>query len=410
MIMCQYLFAGTTLKSGVDEGLTADQAAAVDGWRHKLRGIAIEEMLHLALVANLKSALGIAPGFGRPNFPQRSGYFPGGVQLDLLPFGDQALDHFLFLERPEGMARDDASTFAPSSTAAAPAARELVDESETLPRGQEFSTVGHLYRGIAEGLRTMVDRIGEEALFVGSPRSQATPERFNWKSLVTVTDLDSALAAIDTIIEQGEGAQGNWQDAHYGRFLSIRQEYDALRRADPAFEPARPVVAAFLRQPFDIPAALGPRPIVTDPRAREVAELAGLAYELTLHVLLRYFTHTDETDDQLDVLVDAAFDLMARVLGPLSAELTTLPIGPAHPGCTAGFAFEMYYVLGNMAPHREAAWALLSERAALLGRRCGDVASGDGASSAIGAATAKAESIAAALAAHVPAGLRPRRG
>ena len=43
-----------------------------DGWRALLRGIAIEEMLHLALVANVMSSIGAAPYFGRPNFPQRA--------------------------------------------------------------------------------------------------------------------------------------------------------------------------------------------------------------------------------------------------------------------------------------------------------------------------------------------------
>jgi hypothetical protein len=47
-----------------------------------------------------------------------------------------------------------------------------------------------------------------------------------------------------------------------------------------------------------------------------VAELAGLAYELTLHVLLRFFTHTDETDSQLGTLVASALALMAKVLRP----------------------------------------------------------------------------------------------
>jgi hypothetical protein len=358
MIMCQYLFAELSLKDGVGEGLTAEQADAVDRWRQKLRGIAIEEMLHIALVANLESAIGVAPAFGRPNFPQRSGYFPTGVQLDLLPFGDQALDHFLFLERPEGMERQDASEFVPSAPR-----RDPVVEDETLPRGQEFSTVGHLYRGIADGLRALGSRLGERALFVGSPRAQATPELFNWPQLVAVTGLESSLAAVEEIIEQGEGARGDWDQAHYGRFLSIRHEYDALRQADPTFEPTRPVLAAYLRQPFDIPT---PRPIVTDPRARQVAELAGLAYELTLHVLRRFFTHTDETDDQLRVLVEAALAMMANVLRPLARELTTLPVGPSHPGRTAGFAFEMYYVMGNTTPDRGASWALLAERAHLL--------------------------------------------
>ena len=400
MIMCQYLFAEFSLKDGVGDGLTPEQADAVDRWRKKLRGIAIEEMLHIALVANLKSAIGAAPGFGRPNFPQRSGYFPTGVQLDLLPFGDQALDHFLFLERPEGMDRHDASEFVATA-----APRDPVDEHETLPRGQEFATVGHLYRGIADGLRTLASRLGEHALFVGSPRAQATPELFQWPQLVAVTDLDSALAAVEEIIEQGEGARGDWNEAHYGRFLSVRQEFDALRQADPTFSPARPVQAAYLRQPFDIPT---PRPVISDPQARRVAELAGLAYELTLHVLLRFFTHTDETDDQLRVLVDAALAVMAKVLQPVGTELTTLPVGPSHPGRTAGFAFEMYYVMSNLTPHREAAWALLSERAHILAHRCRQAATD--ASPTIAAAADEAQSVADALTAHVPEALRPPPG
>jgi Ferritin-like len=145
------------------------------------------------------------------------------------------------------MERDDASGFVATA-----AARDPVDEHETRPRGQEFATVGHLYRGIADGLRTLSSRLGEPALFVGSPRAQATPELFQWPQLVAVSDLESALAAVEEIIEQGEGAQGDWNEAHYGRFLAVRQEFDALRRADPTFDPAGPVLAAYLRQPFDV--------------------------------------------------------------------------------------------------------------------------------------------------------------
>jgi hypothetical protein len=403
MIMCQYLFAEFSLKDGAADGLTPEQAGAVDRWRQKLRGIAIEEMLHMSLVANLMSAIGAAPQFGRPNFPQRSGYFPAGVQLDLLPFGAPSLDHFLFLERPEGMDARDAPSFVATA-----APRDPVDEHEALPRGQEFATVGHLYRGIADGLRTLASRLGERALFVGSPRAQATPELFGWPQIVAVTDLDSALAAVEEIIEQGEGARGDWNEAHYGRFLTVRQEFDALRQADPSFEPARPVQAAFLRQPFDIAT---PRPVIIDPGARRVAELAGLAYELTLHVLLRFFTHTDETDEQLGKLVDAAMSLMAKVLRPLGTGLTTLPVGPAHPGRTAGFAFEMYYVMGNMTPHREPSWALLAERARILAHRCRQVAAerGDDAhrSPALTDIAEQAQSVADSLTAEVPEALRP---
>jgi hypothetical protein len=47
-------------------------------------------------------------------------------------------------------------------------------------------------------------------------------------------------------------ARGDWRQAHYGRFLDMWTEYGELKTADPAFEPARPVQAAFARQPYDV--------------------------------------------------------------------------------------------------------------------------------------------------------------
>ena len=114
MIMCQYLFAEFSLKQGTDEGLTAEQAEVVDRWRETLHSIAVEEMLHLALVANLSTAIGAAPTFGRPNFPQRSGYFPSPIQLDLQPFGEQALQHSCISSGPRGWsARTPGASFQP---------------------------------------------------------------------------------------------------------------------------------------------------------------------------------------------------------------------------------------------------------------------------------------------------------
>jgi hypothetical protein len=50
MIMCQYLYACFSLRTGPDEGPDRHQADAVARWQKTLTGIAIEEMLHLALV------------------------------------------------------------------------------------------------------------------------------------------------------------------------------------------------------------------------------------------------------------------------------------------------------------------------------------------------------------------------
>jgi hypothetical protein len=68
-IMCQYLFAAFSLKQHEDEGLTADELQAALRWRRVVLHIATEEMLHLALVQNLLSAIGSAPHLAGPNLP-----------------------------------------------------------------------------------------------------------------------------------------------------------------------------------------------------------------------------------------------------------------------------------------------------------------------------------------------------
>ena len=147
LIMCQYLYACFSLKTEPDEGLTAEQADAVARWRDTLTGIAIEEMLHLALVMNVMTAIGAGPSLARPNFPRHSEFLPPGVGFALLPFGGDALTHFLYLERPEGMERVDAAEFVP----AAPPPDPVVGP-EVMPRVQGFLTAGDLYRGIEQGL------------------------------------------------------------------------------------------------------------------------------------------------------------------------------------------------------------------------------------------------------------------
>jgi len=399
MIMCQYLYACFSLKTEPDEGLTAQQADAVARWQETLTGIAIEEMLHLALVMNVMTAIGAAPTLSRPNFPRHSVFLPPGVEFALLPFGVDSLTHFLYLERPEGMERVDAAEFVPAAPPPEP-----VGPAEVMPRLQGFLTVGHLYRGIEQGLSDLASQLGEPVLFVGEPRAQATPERFRWPQLIAVTDLASALAALDEIIEQGEGARGDWRPAHYGRFFGIWNEYQELREQNPSFEPARPVMPAFTQQPYDIDEAVT-QP--TEPLTRQVAELFNLGYEVLLQVLTRFFTHTDETDEQLDALVQAAFGIMGGVLKPIGTALTRLPMGPGNPGRTAGAAFQMYYQMGNFVPWRHAAWVLLSERAAVLSRRCAECAMQDGVPEEVSAAAAAAAAISEQFAGHVPQDLRP---
>ena len=185
-IMCQYLFAAFSLKQSTDEGLSDAELEAVTRWRRVVSHVATEEMLHLALVHNLLSAVGAAPHFARPNFPAPAHHYPPGVNLTLVPFGEPALQHFIFLERPEGMELEGAIGIDVPVEEAVP----LMAEGDVVPQLQDFATVGHLYRSIEHGIAHLAEKFGERGLFVGPPRAQATSANFHWPELVAVTDVD----------------------------------------------------------------------------------------------------------------------------------------------------------------------------------------------------------------------------
>jgi hypothetical protein len=363
MIMCEYLFATFSLKRDVSEGVTAAQLEAIKGWERVVSLVASQEMLHLALVSNMLTAIGSNPFLRHPNFPQRAKYYPPGVQLALLPFGEHALQHFLYLERPEGMDLDDAPEFA---VLAIPKPGLTLDDDQIVPQSQNFATIGHLYRGIEQGFRHLVEKYGEGRVFIGPPRAQATQEYFGWPELIAVTDLASACQAIETIIEEGEGARGDWRQAHYGKFLQIMQEYRDLKQQDPGFEPARPVVAAYVRPPGDTSEV----PIISDPVTAGISELFNASYQVLLQLLMRYFIHANETEDELQTLSSTAVSAMFMVIKPLGQLLTTLPVGPDLPGKVAGPTFEIYQT-GYLLPHHDAAWIVLHERLLDLASYCG---------------------------------------
>ena len=191
-------------------------------------------MLHLALVQNLLSAIGAAPHFARPNLPAPAEHYPAGVPLALLPFGEPALRHFMFLERPEGMdarRRRGPRRARGGRAASAEAEGESCRGCRTSPRSGTSTARSR------PASRTWRTKYGEGRLFVGPPRAQATAAHFRWPELVAVTDLASAQRAIDTILEQGEGAAGEWRDAHFGQFVAILDEYLAAQGGRPRLRP-----------------------------------------------------------------------------------------------------------------------------------------------------------------------------
>ena len=351
-VMCQYLYAAFSLKTEAD-GLSPEDAAQVEGWRKVILKIAGEEMLHWAIVQNLLSAVGSAPYVGRPHLPHQAKGYPPGVTLRLLPFGEAALQHFIYLERPEGFEDPDGEGFDVVGDSLG-----AMHPSEIVPRGQDFSTVGHLYRSCARGLAHLAQSMGEDRLFIGPAFHQTDDSAFGWSWLQPVTNLEQAEAAIARIVEQGEGATGDWADAHYGRFLAVRDEYLARLAADPTFDVVHPVVGAGVRAVEGVE----PDVYIADPATAACSDLFNAVYELVLQMIARYFAFGHETTEQRAVLADASVDLMFTAIKPLGLMLAGMPVGPGHPGATAGANFQLPYRGNFLLPHRRAAWIRFAER------------------------------------------------
>ena len=386
-LCCCYLFAAFSLKRTPDEDLTPSEHEAVVRWERAISGVAVQEMLHLALASNMLTALGAAPRLRRPNFPQRSRYLP----LTLRPFDERTLDHFIFIERPEGMEFPDAPGFDVAPPQPAPA------DDGVEPVEIPFATVGQLYRDIEEGFKALCAKNGEQRVFIGPPRAQATPDYFPFSGLVAVTDLPSCLKAIEEIVEQGEGLRGDIENSHYARFLAIRGELDRLRAGRSDFEPSRPVMENPFTEPPDDSTGYN---LIDHPDARALSELFNASYGLMVEMLMRFFAHTEESDEELSTLAATAIGVMQGVIKPLGPILTTMPAMTKADGLRAGASFA-FYRSTDLLPHREAAWVVFDERLSELAEFSGQLASRSDLPKGIDRIHATIERISTSLRLHV---------
>lgn len=326
------------------------QLEAVERWRRVLLDVAAQEMLHWALVNNILTAVGSAPYVSRPHLPHQAKGYPAGVQVALAPFGERALRHFLFLERPEGMELADAEGFDPSGPALPiMSERDLVPGARSSPPSATCTAPSK--PASLAWPRSTVRTVSS------SDRRRAQATAF-WPELLAIVDLATAGRAIELIVEQGEGARGDWGEAHYGRFLAVFEEYRTLREADPTFDPAHPVTAAGVR-PVE---GSEPEVRITDPATAAVSDRFNVVYDLILQMIVRYFAAAEETEDERGALGYAFVVLMIVVIKPLGLLLATLPVGPAHAGATGGANFQLAYRGNFLLPHGRVAFIRFRER------------------------------------------------
>jgi len=163
----------------IPEG-TNHEAAAV------LRSVVMEEMLHLALVANVMNAVGRKPVLAKADFitpyPGPLRHSDDSFSVELLPFSERALDIFLKIERP--------------AKAGAP------------PQPDRFHTIGQFYEAIEEALTRLTNEMGPAKVFTGIEADQVPPGRWYYGGggeVVPVSCLASALRALKEVTDEGEG-------------------------------------------------------------------------------------------------------------------------------------------------------------------------------------------------------------
>ncbi|MEU9193176.1 ferritin-like domain-containing protein [Streptomyces hundungensis] len=192
---------------------------------HIIRVVAVEEMLHLTLVANVLNAIGGKPDLTGPGFvPSYPAYLPDGEDdftVDLRSLSPEAVETFCKIERPRR---------APGSgerlLSAGDGASPLLVTSPTAEK-LRFYSIGEFYAEIIEGLGKVA--ADEPGLFCGSADRQVGREYFysGGGEVTVVSDLDSACRALSFIADQGEGLDSGLYNAegelaHYHRFRQLQ--------------------------------------------------------------------------------------------------------------------------------------------------------------------------------------------
>ncbi len=330
-LLCCYLYAAFSLKRAPGDWSDPAHAAAIARWHAVIMSVALEEMTHLALVANLAVSVGAHPHFNRPNLPVAPGYHPAGIVVELAPFDVHTLDHFIFLERPDGVDVADGQGFEPALHYARGAQRG----AGLMPAASDYETIAQFYDAVRQAFTDLSQRLGDAALFVGDTGLQLDPRHAALPGLIVVRDLASALQAIDTIVIQGEGAGADCTDSHYARFCAIQAEYRSILEREPGFVPARPVA----RNPvMREPAAGEARVHVDGAAAAPILDLANALFNQVLRLLAHAYGVPHAADGFKRSLVEASLALM-RVFSATCEYLATLPAGGASPGVNAGVSF-----------------------------------------------------------------------
>ncbi|MCG1019815.1 MULTISPECIES: ferritin-like protein [Burkholderiaceae] len=191
-----YLTAMFSLKPGVNDMII-----------EFIRGIVVQEMLHMTIAANILIAIGGEPEINTPNFiPKYPGPLPMGIGGEDFKVGIEAFSMdlvkkiFMRIELPEN---------------------PIALYSANPP-----STIGAFYKELKNKIKELQPSFSNFARQVTSKTTKK--QWFTEDKLFEINDMSSCERAIDIIVVEGEGTstdpmQAHNLPAHYYRFKAITQ-------------------------------------------------------------------------------------------------------------------------------------------------------------------------------------------
>lgn len=213
----------------IREGSNAESAQII-------QGVVMEEMLHIALVANVLNAIGGTPrlstddgrGLARRAYPSTAPHVDLDVEVSLRRFSRPAIEVFQKIEEPETWDRFS---------------------------GPAFTSIGQFYEFLLDRLIAACAELGEATVFTGDPARQIQRDQYYYGgggAVRPVLSLADAKDMLDQVAQQGEGRRTSNQSgdserfgqpkdvAHYFRFEQILEQRYYDRDDDVGLAPGGP--------------------------------------------------------------------------------------------------------------------------------------------------------------------------
>jgi Ferritin-like len=344
-------------------------------WSTMIKGIALQEMDHLATVQNMLLALkisGFEPYFDRANFPIPKGheaYYPYPFRLE--PFTADSLSKYVSVESPLPMFIEDLALRTELET--------VIKRAEAVTGLKTFGHVGNLYAYLywlflpdddytgpwpnfpADWFRRhrpkfhvqatdFVDEVArlEQLQFYfrevsandGNAANYPKNDTGSHRWVFAVKTADDALRAIAQIAIQGEGTE-TATDSHFLEFLAVYRQLKTITPAGGASIHRTAATDPHLRPDPDVPAGL-----IVNQVTRLWAELCNTRYlmllqELPLAISVNRLNDGGMANPERSTLIGVAVQTeMKSAIAHFSAKLMTLPLD-TDPTKFAGPPFEL---------------------------------------------------------------------